>query len=280
MRRKQAQKRGRVLQIGMAQILLAGGVGYLIGGSQQTTALRLSDFSAAQTVAQRFPDKWPDAPPVPRALIASAVSTAHAAAASTTHFVSNEQTALLDPTPMVPQTAPQLDLSDAPVAPVKMATAEPPDSQTPSDSGATLGAGVPAQPVAPAAAAVARPANETRASVSAPPLRRHVAADRPGYILNDAQIASIKQRLNLTPDQEQMWPAVEVALRNMAYTHAQEARGRAASGGTQQAAVDPNAVQGLKSAAVPLILSFNDEQKEQVRSLVHVMGLDQLASEF
>jgi hypothetical protein len=39
-------------------------------------------------------------------------------------------------------------------------------------------------------------------------------------------------------------------------------------------------VQGLKSAAVPLIMSFNSEQKEEVRNLAHVMGLDQLASQF
>jgi hypothetical protein len=67
----------------------------------------------------------------------------------------------------------------------------------------------------------------------------------------------------------------------MAYTHAQEARARTVAGTTAQAAaVDPDAVQGLKSAAVPLIMSFNSVQKDEVRSIVHVMGLDQLASEF
>lgn len=115
---------------------------------------------------------------------------------------------------------------------------------------------------------------------AAPVVRRHVV-NRPGYMLNDAQIASIKTRLNLTPDQERMWPAVEAALRNIAYMHTQEARGRAVPGNTAQAAaVDPNAVQGLKSAAAPLIMSFNSEQKDEVRSIVHVMGLDQLASQF
>ena len=100
-------------------------------------------------------------------------------------------------------------------------------------------------------------------------------------MLNDAQIASIKARLHLTADQERMWPAVEAALRNMAYTRAQEARRRGSSPtNTQAAAIDPNAVQGLKSAAVPLIMSFNAEQKEEVRNLAHVMGLDQLASQF
>jgi hypothetical protein len=44
--------------------------------------------------------------------------------------------------------------------------------------------------------------------------------------------------------------------------------------------LDPNAVQGLRTAAVPLIMSFNEEQKEEVRNLAHVMGLDQLASQF
>jgi hypothetical protein len=105
--------------------------------------------------------------------------------------------------------------------------------------------------------------------------------NRPGYMLNDAQIASIKGRLHLTPGQEEMWPAVEAALRNMAYTHVPQHRGHGATAGdTQTAAVDPQAVQGLKSAAVPLIMSFNTEQKDEVRNIVHVMGLDQLASQF
>jgi zinc resistance-associated protein len=111
--------------------------------------------------------------------------------------------------------------------------------------------------------------------------RRLAVEQRPGYVLNDAQIISIKERLHLTPDQEQMWPAVESALRNIAYTHQQQMRGRSAPASTTQtAAVDPEAVQNLKSAAVPLIMSFNTEQKDEVRNLVHVMGLDQLASQF
>ena len=34
---------------------------------------------------------------------------------------------------------------------------------------------------------------------------RHVSS-RPGSVLNYAQIASIRKRLNLTPDQEPLWP--------------------------------------------------------------------------
>jgi len=118
-------------------------------------------------------------------------------------------------------------------------------------------------------------------SVAAVPLRvnrapvapRRVVMNRPGFMLDDPQIASIKERLHLTPDQEQMWPAVEAALRNIAYTRAQQARRRGISGETTQVAdIDPDSVEGLKSAAVPLIMSFDEEQKQQVRDLAHVMG--------
>jgi len=103
-----------------------------------------------------------------------------------------------------------------------------------------------------------------------------------GLMLNDAQIASIKTRLHLTPDQEQMWPAVEAALRNIAYTRSREAHRRGATANTQVASADADGVdvRELKSAAVPLIMSFNSEQKDEVRNLAHVMGLDQLATQF
>jgi hypothetical protein len=134
-------------------------------------------------------------------------------------------------------------------------------------------------PGAAAAEGPARPAPRAVAKPSAAPTRP-LATGRPGYILDDSQIASIKERLHLTPDQEQMWPAVEAALRNMAYQRAQQAGARGTARNAQVAAVDPEAVQGLKAAAVPLIMSFSTEQKDEVRSLAHVMGLDQLAAQF
>jgi hypothetical protein len=105
--------------------------------------------------------------------------------------------------------------------------------------------------------------------------------NRPGFLLNDAQIGSIKERLHLTPDQERMWPAVEAALRNVAYAKVRTAH-RHDAPGSEVASLDAESaeVQGLKSAAIPLLMSFNDEQKNEVRSLAHVMGLDKLASEF
>jgi hypothetical protein len=74
-----------------------------------------------------------------------------------------------------------------------------------------------------------------------------------------------------------MWPAVAVALRNVGLERERQARsGRAPD------AIDPDspAVQDLRSAAIPLLMSFSDRQKDEVRNLARNMGLYQLASEF
>ena len=106
-------------------------------------------------------------------------------------------------------------------------------------------------------------------------------ANRPGFVLNDAQIASIKGRLHLTPDQERMWPSVEAALRSIAYAKARDASRRGAAAVVVVRSI-PTAPKCRISSPrpFPLIMSFNDEQKNEVRSLAHVMGLDRLASEF
>jgi hypothetical protein len=137
---------------------------------------------------------------------------------------------------------------------------------------------LPAPSPAHAAAEPGRPAaNTAKPAKIFGAAARTPASNRSAYVLDEAQIASIKARLHLTPDQEQMWPAVEAALRNIAYRRTQLAR---EGGAANVQSLDPNAVQGLKTAAVPLIMSFNEEQKEEVRNLAHVMGLDQLASQF
>ncbi|MGH7247877.1 MAG: hypothetical protein ACREH9_07205 [Pseudomonadota bacterium] len=101
--------------------------------------------------------------------------------------------------------------------------------------------------------------------------------NRQRFSLDDAQIATIKRRLHLTPEQERMWPPVEVALRNIAL-----ARERAARRPGALAAIDANSaeVQQFKYAAMPLLMSFSDEQTDEARNLARAMGLDQLASEF
>jgi hypothetical protein len=130
----------------------------------------------------------------------------------------------------------------------------------------------------PAAQPAARPVQESDTPIDA--VKRNPAsslAKRSGYLFDDAQLTRIKRRLHLTADQERMWPAVAAALRNIGHEQEREARWRGGPG-----AIDPNseAVQDLKSAAIPLLMSFSDEQKDEVRHLARNMGLDQLASEF
>ena len=56
----------------------------------------------------------------------------------------------------------------------------------------------------------------------------------------------------------------------------------APSGNARMAYVDPGSaeVQQLKSAALPLIIRLNDEQKREVKMLAYVMGLEAVASQF
>lgn len=246
MRRRTASKGGRVLPL-----LAACAFGYVAGAWHVAALREAGHSSAADVVAQRFPQEWKQPPAV------------------TLAAVKNTRTDpdLFSPAPMAPPAQSQSS-TEQPVE--KSATLAPERRMVQT---ASLEAVAP--PAANAADLSPRPAAGAAAKPSAA-AARPTAASRAGYILDEAQIASIKTRLHLTPDQERMWPAVEAALRNMAYKRTQLAAAR----GAARNAVDPEAVEGLKSAAVPLIMSFSSEQKEEVRSLAHVMGLDQLASQF
>jgi hypothetical protein len=137
----------------------------------------------------------------------------------------------------------------------------------------------PSRDVVPPPSAEIRMASAAPAVPAAKPAPRPTG--RPATVLNDAQIATIKKRLKLTPDQQQMWPAVEVALRNMTYSKKPQRGGPAPQPQPQLASIDPEGedVQNLKSAAVPLLMSFSSEQKREVRSIVQVIGLEKLASQ-
>jgi hypothetical protein len=253
MRRRQAFKRGRVLSI-----VVAGFAGYVIGGWNGSVP-HSPALSAAQSVALRFPQDLGDASPVTVAFATSANAAA----------MGNTRLALFSPQLTVPS-APQAPAQQAVAAQLPMPQANMPQ--------ATM-------QVASAEQTLPQPAPATKRSNVIKPAAAavHNRDDRAaGFMLNDAQIASIKTRLHLTPDQEQMWPAVEAALRNIAYTRSREARRHGAPANTQVASADADGVdvRELKSAAVPLIMSFNSEQKDEVRNLAHVMGLDQLATQF
>lgn len=107
-------------------------------------------------------------------------------------------------------------------------------------------------------------------------------AERDTGVLNDAQIASIREKLNLTPDQQRYWPGVEAALRRIAWDSKQMARHKKAVRPSDGPAIDMNSsgVEQLKTAAFPLVMSFSEDQKDEVRKFAHLIGLTKLAQEF
>lgn len=249
MRRRKALRHGRAVSI-----LVAGTVGYLIGSwnANVVQGAQSSDApTAAQTVALRFPQSMREAP----VLQAPALEQQTASASP---VIYEADLTLFEPEPMV---------SSQPVGQPQVAP--------PSDETADIAPASPASAAPTEAARVLPKAKQSTAAKVRPSAVRQ--ANRPRYLLDDAQIASIKRRLHLTPDQEQMWPGVEAALRNIGVARERDLRARNGAG-----AIDPDSpgVQDLKSAAIPLLMSFSDEQKDEVRSLARGMGLDQLASEF
>ncbi|MGH6769975.1 MAG: hypothetical protein ACRECO_13245 [Xanthobacteraceae bacterium] len=159
--------------------------------------------------------------------------------------------------------------------------------QQPAPRQAMAYAAEPARAAAEQHAAPANPGYRLASVDPAPPLPKkrvaHPAPRKdPPLLFNDAQIASIKERLQLRPDQEHYWPAVATALRAISWRHATQSAGRKNVRGAPAAAIDPNSpeVQQLKSAAFPLIMSFNEAQKNEVRQLAHTMGLRKVAAMF
>jgi hypothetical protein len=117
----------------------------------------------------------------------------------------------------------------------------------------------------------------------APVKPKQAAIKRPATnaILSDEQIASVKERMKLTPYQAQQWPAIEAALRKIAAKLNRDSKGDAKGGAEITAAsIDPDSpeVQDLKSAAMPLLFTLSEDQKREVRSLARVIGLDAVAS--
>jgi hypothetical protein len=105
-------------------------------------------------------------------------------------------------------------------------------------------------------------------------------ANRKPTVFNDAQIASIKNRLNLRKDQEEYWPAVEAELRRLAWKKSGD-DGRQ-KGRRQLVALDVSAIDMVKlqSTTAPLLMSFNDEQRRELRMMAHLAGMQDLFAKF
>lgn len=180
------------------------------------------------------------------------------------------------------------------VARVALASLEPAQTASPSDTLNPSGTLSPSDTLNPSdtlrqAFAAAAPADieavKVTASVAsapvAPPKPKPAAKPAPqkSYaLLSDAQIAGIKERLKLSSDQEYYWPAVENALRAVARKiHATRRSDPNANG----APIDPDAaeVQQLKSAAMPLLFQLREDQKQEVRTLARLIGLEKVAAQ-
>jgi hypothetical protein len=222
-------------------------LGTSLGTGLSAGSLRFAAASPAEVVAARFPS-------------ADASWSVVPASFSTASVMPTDQWELFSPTPSY--TTASVD----PSTPVLL-EAVVPSAPEPAP-----------QPTAKTAAPKPEPA---KAQAPSPAPRR--VATRPAGVLNDAQIANLKRRLNLTADQEQMWPAVETALRKVVYTkNSLEPVTHAASSSARMAYIDPSSteVQQLKYAALPLIMRLNDDQRREVKMMAHVMGLESVASQF
>jgi hypothetical protein len=131
--------------------------------------------------------------------------------------------------------------------------------------------------------AAAAPSDLAVPNVTAPPAsKQKPVAARPAVqknytLLSDVQIAGIKERLKLSPDQESHWPGVEKALRAIARKMHSSKQADPAAGAPQ---IDPDCeeVAQLKSAAMPLLFQLREDQKREVRALARIIGLERVAS--
>ena len=109
-----------------------------------------------------------------------------------------------------------------------------------------------------------------------PKLVEKPAQPKAEALLSDAQIAHIKERLKLSPDQEYYWPSVESALHAIGHRIQANRRADPHAAGVP---IDPDSpeVQELKSAAMPLLFGLREDQKREVRSLARQIGLEKVA---
>jgi ABC-type transporter Mla MlaB component len=136
----------------------------------------------------------------------------------------------------------------------------------------------PADTEAPKIEAAAAPTIEAPAATPKPVAVHKPQPQKSYALLSDAQIAGIKERLKLSSDQEYYWPAVETALRAVARKiHATRQADPKATG----TPIDPDAaeVQQLKSAAMPLLFQLREDQKQEVRTLARLIGLEKVAAQ-
>ncbi len=235
-------------------ILALVGASFLLGG---LTSAQARDLTPAETVAFRFPPNWPiaQAPKPAQTASTSASQRSRPQRVASLQTITNEPAYTLASADTHPERAPQAGVLQT--AALGYASPE------------TEAAAHRAPAVAPVERAAAVPQHTRHASIPAGPHLVKQSAN----VFTDSQIDDLKTKLRLSPRQQSYWPAVASALRNIDYVKSQGGNGKS---------IDPDSpgVQQLKSAAFPLILSFDETQKNHVRQLARNMGLENVASSF
>jgi hypothetical protein len=222
------------------------------GASSNVVAATIADMPPSDIVNLRFPHEW-----VEPAAGADAAPRMLAFAGDDGAFT------LFSPRPIYPM--PDINAPAAGTQVAEAPVAEAPVAEAPAKQKLA------GQPKLALASASSKPVVLAARSPDSRQDSRPTA--RSNAVLNDSQIASIKKRLNLTPDQERYWPAVEAELRKMEYK-----KDKAQSTRTAQIDMTKVDVQGLKSAGFPLVMSFSDDQRRELKSLAHLLGLEGVMS--
>ena len=166
------------------------------------------------------------------------------------------------------------------MARMALASFEPPQTATLSEPlRQAYASSTPADIAPPRPATIAATPPPAPAAPAKPKLVSKPAPQKSYALLSDVQIAGIKERLRLSSDQEYYWPAVESALRAVARKiHATRQANPNATGAP---IIDPDAaeVQQLKSAAMPLLFQLREDQKQEVRTLARIIGLEKVAAQ-
>ena len=127
-------------------------------------------------------------------------------------------------------------------------------------------------PITTAVAAAARAAMEMPLWPPPPP-----PEEPTNILLNGAQIAALRDRLRLTNEQAQYWPAVEAALR--AFVTRQYEAQRRRPNGTPTIDPDSPELRDLYAAAIPFFARLDDRQKQQIRLMAGMIGLESVVSQ-
>ena len=82
-------------------------------------------------------------------------------------------------------------------------------------------------------------------------------------VFNDAQIASIKDRLKLTEEQEPYWQEVEASLREVVWDRSRGDRPR----------LEPSSLERFMKAAAPFVATLSVKQRSEIQALANIVGM-------